>query len=388
MYDAIVIGGGLSGAVFAHHFAKKGKVLIIEKEQRLGGAIHTVFPFGGSFFAELGAHTIYRSYGTIIKIIGEIFPPAAILPHKNPGYFIKYNGKITSVFSQLNFWGLLKGVAKLPFHAREGKSVREFYSVFGANYERVIAPALSAVICQDAAEVAADVIMKSRRTRAKGYPRAFTLAGGLSALIDKIALQENITVSFSAKAERIIKDSGGYTVVTATGGKHRAKHLAVATDISAAARLLELEWTGETAKILNSFPTVFSNAFLFAAKKNDYTFPPFGYIISRDGDFRGMVSRDPVYDGRFRAATLHFSEGVEPAETFSKLKGLFGINGDIYTQTERFSLPRLTPGHKARVERLEEIVAGIKNLHLLGNYFGGLSMEDCAIRAEKETQNV
>jgi UDP-galactopyranose mutase len=386
MFDAIVIGGGLSGAVFAHHFAKKGKVLILEKEDILGGMIRTVYPFGGSFFAELGAHTIYRSYGTIIKIIGELFPKAAILPHKNPGYFIKYNGEILSLFSQLSLWGLLKGGIKLPFYSKENKSVREYYSIFGANYERVIEPAFSAIICQDAAEAAADVVMKSRAAKAKGYPRAFTLAGGLSALIYKIAAQDNITVRLSTEAARIVKNGESWAVITAEGEEYAAKHLAVAVDAPAAAKLLE--WSGQPAEILKAFPMVFSKAFLFAANKKDYTFPPFGYIISRDGDFRGMVSRDAVYDAEFRAATLHFLDSFEPVDAFLKLKPLFGITGDVYTQSERFSLPRLLSGHRKRAEKLEESLKGLKNLHLLGNFFGGLSMEDCAIRAEKEARNV
>jgi protoporphyrinogen oxidase len=132
----------------------------------------------------------------------------------------------------------------------------------------------------------------------------------------------------------------------------------------------------------------YSKAFLFAAEKIDYTFTHFGYIISRDRDFRGMVSS--VDNDRYRAATLHFLDSVAPAEEFKKLKELFKISESaaLCTHEERFCLPRLLSGHKKRAERLEEILKGIKNLHLLGNFFGGLSMEDCAICAENEAVHV
>jgi protoporphyrinogen oxidase len=387
MDDAIVIGGGLSGAVFAHHFVKKGSVLILEKDNRPGGAIHTVFPFE-NFFAELGAHTVYRGYASVIKIIDELIPFSSVIPHKNHGYFIKHNNKVSSVFSQLSYFGLLKGAMRLPFWGKEDKSVQEFYSVFGKNYERVLEPALSAIICQDSSEIAADVIMKRRRLKAKRYPYSFTLKGGISSLINAIVAQNGITLETSAAAARIIQNGGGYTVITADGREYNARHLAVATDTRTAAELLN--WADELAGCLKSIPLVYSKAFLFAAEKIDYTFPLFGYIISRDRDFRGMVSRDPVNDDRYRAATLHVLDNVSPIEEFKKLKELFKISesATLCTMEERFCLPRLLSGHKKRAERMEGLLKGIKNLHLLGNFFGGLSMEDCAIRAENEAINV
>ena len=40
--DAIVIGAGLTGLTTAHTLKKRGKrVVVIEKEQRVGGQIHT-----------------------------------------------------------------------------------------------------------------------------------------------------------------------------------------------------------------------------------------------------------------------------------------------------------------------------------------------------------
>ncbi len=42
MYDYLVIGTGLYGAVFAHEAKKKGKtVLVVEKRSHIGGNVYT-----------------------------------------------------------------------------------------------------------------------------------------------------------------------------------------------------------------------------------------------------------------------------------------------------------------------------------------------------------
>ena len=42
MYDYLIVGSGLYGAVFAHEAIKKGKsVLVIEKRSHIGGNIYS-----------------------------------------------------------------------------------------------------------------------------------------------------------------------------------------------------------------------------------------------------------------------------------------------------------------------------------------------------------
>ncbi len=54
----------------------------------------------------------------------------------------------------------------------------------------------------------------------------------------------------------------------------------------------------------------------------------------------------------------------------------------IITEQYLFTLPKLKVGHQEWLERLLTVSDSIGKFHLLGNFFGGLSMEDCALRAK------
>ena len=70
VYDCIVVGGGISGVTFAHYLKKEGKaVLVLEKNKNTGGQLQTghlsVQP---DFWYELGSHTCYNSYTSLLSL--------------------------------------------------------------------------------------------------------------------------------------------------------------------------------------------------------------------------------------------------------------------------------------------------------------------------------
>jgi protoporphyrinogen oxidase len=274
-------------------------------------------------------------------------------------------------------------------------TVKDYYSkLFGRkNFEKVINPILSAVICQDASEVSAELLLKSR-TKDKTVPRSFTFQGGQAVLLEKIANDDRITVHYSELATVVEQTSNGYTVKTANGNTYEAEKLAVAVDAGTASLLLS-KFT-DVSDLLRDIELKQSVAVLFEAAAKNYKLKPFSYIISNSGEFRGMVSRDVIDFGKkadlpkYRAATLHFAPKVEYTEAIRKLKPAFGMDEstELTLYAESFTLPKLTPEHGQRLLKLETALKKIKNFHLLGNFFGGLSMEDCAIRAKSEAYNV
>jgi len=73
MYDIIVIGGGIAGLYTTYKIHKKSpqtKVLLIEKENRLGGRIHTFI--NKHMTVEAGAGRISGSQPLIMDLIGEL----------------------------------------------------------------------------------------------------------------------------------------------------------------------------------------------------------------------------------------------------------------------------------------------------------------------------
>src|SRR5690625_854461 len=70
MYDAAVIGGGLTGLTAAVYLAKAGKsVLVLEKESELGGLAKTTNLNGALF--NLGPHAMYEG-GAALRILREL----------------------------------------------------------------------------------------------------------------------------------------------------------------------------------------------------------------------------------------------------------------------------------------------------------------------------
>ena len=68
MYDYLIVGAGLSGAIFAHEATKRGKkVKVIDKRDHIGGNIYceevegiNVHKYGAHIF-----HTSNKRYGTM-----------------------------------------------------------------------------------------------------------------------------------------------------------------------------------------------------------------------------------------------------------------------------------------------------------------------------------
>ena len=61
MYDYLIVGAGLYGAVFAHEATKRGKkCLVIEKRNHIGGNVYTK-EICGINVHEYGAHIFHTS---------------------------------------------------------------------------------------------------------------------------------------------------------------------------------------------------------------------------------------------------------------------------------------------------------------------------------------
>ncbi len=392
--DIAVIGGGLSGITFAHFAAKSGKsVIILEKRVYPGGCIQTVRPYtDSSFFAELGAHTIYSSYGTILEMIGALGLKESAVPHLKPGYFMYENGRMSSIFSHLNFLEGLGSILRFTLYKKAGMTVKEYYTkVFGVkNYENLIHPMTSAVICQDSADVAADLLLKSRK-KDKSYPRAFSFQGGLQSLLEKAAAGNGIVLHTLVSAISIEQKDGKFTINTGQG-VFTANKLALATDAHSAANLLAgwqnpPEGIPVLAALLNELPMKKSVAFCVSAPADKMKIPLFGYVIAKDCHFRAVVSRDVIKDELYRGATFYFKPETSAAEYPGTAYDVLRIGREqlLNTETAEFVLPELRVTHEKWRKKVEKL-ARIKNFHLLGNFFGGLALEDCAIRAKSEAE--
>lgn len=74
MYDYLVVGAGLFGAVFAHEAQKKGKkVLVIDKRKHIAGNVYTE-NLEGIRVHRYGAHIFHTSNKEIWEYVGQFMP--------------------------------------------------------------------------------------------------------------------------------------------------------------------------------------------------------------------------------------------------------------------------------------------------------------------------
>jgi len=395
-HDVIVIGGGVSGTAFAYHAARAGRrVLLLEASGRLGGCLHTVRTPSGFWF-ELGAHTCYSSYAATVDLLdgcalrGELQPRekprlrfldgGALLPGKNLG----------ALLGLLDKWELLRSLPRLVGARQEGETVYSYYSriVGRRNYGRVLGPMLSAVPSQSADAFPADMIFKKRRRR-KDVPRSFTLRGGLSSLPEAAAGLPGVEVRLSSPAAAVEGEGRGYAVSLEDGRTEEADLLALATPPGAASRLLRRaapELAAQVARIREA--RVDTLGFAVRAEKVAHL-PLSTFLIPLEDSFHSVVTRDVVPDPAWRGFSFHFKAGLEHEARLRRAAEVLGIAAaDVESPAERRTvLPSPVLGHRDVVREVDRLLHGGR-LALTGNWFGGLAIEDCALRSREEWARV
>ena len=106
MYDYLIVGSGLFGAVFAHEAHKAGKsVLVIERRDHVGGNIHCEKKDGINVH-QYGAHVFHTSYQEVWEYVNQFveFNQYVNSPVAN------YNGELYNLPFNMNTFTKLWGV--------------------------------------------------------------------------------------------------------------------------------------------------------------------------------------------------------------------------------------------------------------------------------------
>jgi protoporphyrinogen oxidase len=387
VYDCITIGGGISGISFAHQLHKSGKkALLLEKDNRLGGQINT--GYFRDFWYEMGAHTCYSTYLSLAAIINDTGCTKNVrLLNKHP-YRIHTHKGFRSIASALSVPGMLLHGPKALLSKKDGKTVREYYRyILGhRNYDRLFSKAFRAVISQPADDYPAELLLKRRKYHCKDMPRKYTFTNGLSSLIAAIIEKTGCQVQLSATVTGIRRLDGEqiYELDTQSGEKWYATSIALAVDPQSAAVLLE-NIEPDLASLLATIP-VFRSESLSLVLPKDVPIEKMAGIIPQSNDFLSAVSRDLVDHPQYRCFTFHFEQGTknDSQKMETVCKTLHISQTDIVEQSAaKHILPSLRTCHLNLTEQVENkrIHAGI---YLLGNYFKGVSLEDCVQRAQVE----
>jgi oxygen-dependent protoporphyrinogen oxidase len=387
-YDIIIIGAGISGLSLAHYCTKEGlKTLVIEKSERVGGTLHSHrFEDIGGFWIELGAHTCYNSYSNLIGIIEDIASISKLIPREKVPFKMLVDGQIKSIPSQLNFLELFCSVPHLFTLKKEGQSVRSYYSkiIGNKNFERVLSPALNAVISQDASNFPADMLFK-KCLRRKDIMKKFTLTNGVQTITDSIAAEKNIEILKGTEVLSVSFNNGSF-LTTTSSATYNSDTLAIAAPASAASKLLRDSFP-QTAESLAAISVKGVESVGVVVKKGIVTsIPPVAGIIPSSDIFYSVVSRDTVKDNSYRGFTFHFKPNSTNQDAkLKKIADVIGIKKEQieHVVTKNNFVPSLKVGHDKLIGTIEQSISASRLL-LTGNYFDGMAIEDCVTRSLRE----
>lgn len=385
-FDVVVIGAGISGLSCAHAFAASGRrVAVLEAGKSIGGAFATRrFPEQQGFWLELGCHTLYNSYRTLIGALQGSALHALIQPRKKAPYYFYRDGGLEGMMKNFSVGEALLNGWRLFREKKEGASVEAYYSsVFGKNnYRRILRPAFGAVISQDPDRFPAEVLLKCR-PRDKRLPRSFTGIQGVSSIAEALAGHDNIELFLGAEVSALRKADKEW-IVTAPGEELSGTQLVLAVQPRVAARLLTQE-EPQLAQLLSKIPSARVESVGVVLPREAVGLPEFSFLIPGDGaPFSSVVSRDVVPSAGYRGFAFHFRDGTLKREERldAVVRALKIRQSDIAAVAERtHELPALEVGHQALALDIRTACRRNRSLGLAGNYFGGLAVEDCLLRS-------
>ena len=398
-FEHIVVGGGISGLGLAHGAARRGiPTLVLEAAERVGGCINSqAFPACGGFWVEAGTHTCYNSYGHLLDILGDLGLMARLTPKAKVNFSLWRDGQRHSIFSALHFWELLRSLPRLFTTKKAGLSVRDYYApgLGAANYRDLFGPAFSAVICQEADDFPADLLFR-RKPRRKEVLRSFTLPQGLSEIPLAMAGQPGLAVRTGQTLKEIRRDGQSYRLLMADGQELICATLSLATPPDVAARLLGppagplVDQQEAVAAIAGIGMRAIESLVLCVSAQALGHLPPSAGLIAVDEVFNAMVSRDYLADGAYRGFSFHFRPGaLTPENQQQRARAALGIAPAAIAGLARVHnrLPALRVGHGERVARIDTALTGTR-LGITGNWFQGVSVEDCLTRSHQECERL
>lgn len=441
-----VIGGGISGLAVAHGLAARGQeVVVLESGARVGGAIQSFHRDG--FITEAGPNSFLDNEpatGTLISALGLsskvrpaelsmkrrfVFTGGALrlLPSSPPAFLssdiLPFGARMRvlgELFTRRAEQGSDESLASFGRRhlgpVATDKLVDAFQTgIYAGDPERlsVLAafPRLTAMELEHRS-LGLALIREARERKAnprfsadapKGPTTPCSIEGGLGTLVDALAAKLGAAVRTGVKVSAIGRTEAGWRV-SLEGEALDADQLVLAAPSYAVAPLIR-PLNEALAADLDAIEYA-KIAVVHLGFRRGEGIPPidgFGFLVPRSEGRKllGCIYASSVFPWRAPAEHVLLTclvGGARQGELIEQdddalvrlvrdeLAAMLGVSAaPVFQQLVRWrrGIPQYNVGHLARVERIEAAVRALPGLHLTGNAYRGVGLNDCTRNASQ-----
>ncbi len=438
--DAVVIGGGISGLAIAHALGRKEKkVHVLEKAERLGGAVQTINKDG--YLCEAGPNSMLVKSQEVWDFIHELgLEDSLVLANEmsNKRFLVK-NGKMIALPQSL-MGGVTTPLYTIPQKFRllaepfirrsklEDESLTSFVSrrmgpafleygisalasgIYAGNPDKLsVRHAFGKVwnLEQKYGSLITGAIRLMRERKKQGIKpfksRMISFETGLEELAKALGNEKLMTISLGADIQSIYRNEDGSWVIESTSGDEstsiRTQKLILATPLDAYGSLpFDADVKQELASIeIPHHPPLSTLVLGFDRSQITHPLDGFGALFPRlEKRFGlGAIFSTTLFPGRapegkvslmcFIGGIMQQENGTMPTDQMVRemtddLRPLLGISGDPEFHSHSFwprAIPQYDVGHQYFLDALEKAEKAFPGLHLRGNFRGGPGLNDC-----------
>jgi len=432
-FDLAIIGAGISGLTLAYYLKKKGvNVCLIEKSTKAGGVIQTKKING--FICEEGPNTIVLNNNAIINLINDLKIDQKIVIsnsqiknkfflHKNK--IIRFPNSIMNFITTplFNFYSKCKILYGLIiFKNRKHKTIYNFFnSNFGKQFhDNLIEPFLNGIYAGDTKKMILEyslpslfrIIKKNKsllyyllKSKKKTKRETISFKDGNKTLIEKLKKENYNNSYYSHEIKNITQNNNKYKIYTKNKECFICNKIVSTISID---KLMEL--INHEAKYIKK-PNLYNpiDVFHFSYDSIESHKIPKGFgLLSKRTEkktFLGILFSSSIFphvSPKNKELITILSGGEKQNYLINKDIDILGqiIKKEI---KELFKLDKLKlinkkrwvnaiPKYNHEIKNIRKEVTHIEkkynNLHIIGNFYNGVSVSSCIELAKKMSEKI
>ena len=449
MRHAAVVGGGVAGLAAALRLLRRApdvEVTLFEKQERLGGEIHTEYVDG--FVIEAGADSFLTRKPRGVRLCEELGVAGRLVARQaqHAGTFVRYGGALHPLPEGLTGMiptrlDVLAGstllsagaraaladecLAPVPGDLRE-ESIAEFVTRrFGRDvYERIVEPLMAGIYGGNGERLSLDATFPNLRDLER---RHGSVTRGLNALRDTSAVNDTPPfVSFAGGMGEFVehlearlreasiltnvevvalepRTGGGFVLVLGDNARVEADAVILATPAPATARIVRT-LDGKLSELHAAIAYAASVTVSVAFRERDLPGPVagYGYVVPRveGSDVVACTVASNKWPGRAPEGHVLFrvylrahdggditrkTDGALVDAARRELKEMYGAaRAPVLVRVGRWpvAVPQYTLGHGGRVAEIRGRLTALRALFVAGAAYAGVGIPDCISSGE------